>query len=88
VGKWFNLEAHLVQSTGRNADGRLTVWQDGELLWDMHNVRTQHGLRDISGGARVKQSWSANNYSNGLQPSVATIYLDDAAISRSRIWHE
>lgn len=88
VGKWFNLEARLVQSTGSSADGRLTVWQDGQLLWDMRNIRTQHSTHEFSRGARLRQSWSANNYSNGLRPSVATVYIDDAAVSRARIWQD
>jgi hypothetical protein len=37
-------------------------------------VQTRYGYSD------AECSWSVNNYSNGLSPSPATIYVDDAKI--------
>ena len=51
--------------------GRVAIWQDGVRLFDVRNVPTRHADGDCQ--------WSVNNYSNGLTPSSATIYIDDAA---------
>lgn len=74
VRHWFHLEAFLVQS-GR-FDGTLSVWVDDTQLWHFTDVRTKWSHGD--------QRWSVNNYSNGLRPSFAALYVDDAAISASR----
>ena len=75
VGKWFRIEAFLQQSS--DAKGELVVWQDGVQLWDMQNVKTK-----FPGG---DQRWSVNNYSDKLIPSPATLYIDDAEISVTRV---
>jgi hypothetical protein len=75
VRRWFHLEAFLVQSGG--FAGKLTVWVDGSRLWRFPNVRTKWPDGD--------QRWSINNYSNGVLPSVTTLYVDDAAISTKRM---
>lgn len=77
VGEWFQIEVYLQQSEA--FDGRITVWQDGQLVWDIPNVRT------LMPGSRP--SWSINNYSAGLYPDVATLYMDDAAISTLPVGH-
>lgn len=79
VGKWFNIEWHMVQSTGNNADGSLTIWQDGVELFNITNVRTKYSDGD--------QQWSTTSYSDALIPAEVTIYQDDVAISLSRIWN-
>jgi hypothetical protein len=72
VGQWFEVEAHYV-CAGDNT-GRVTIWQNGSemALFDLTNVQTRYADGDCT--------WSANNYSNSLNPSTATIYIDDAAI--------
>lgn len=75
VGKWTNVEA-FYQCDGSGA-GRVTIWQDGTQLWDIQNVNTRYADGDCQ--------WSVNNYSSGLTPATATIYVDDAAISQSPI---
>lgn len=74
VRRWFHIEAFLRQAS--TATGRLTVWQDGLQLWDLPNVKTKYPGGD--------QRWSVNNYSDGITPSPATLYIDDATISVSR----
>lgn len=71
VGRWFNVQA-FYQCDGGGA-GRVTIWQDGVQLWDIQNVNTRYSDGDCQ--------WSVNNYSSGLTPATATIYVDDAAIS-------
>jgi hypothetical protein len=71
VGRWFNVQA-FYQCDGSGA-GRVAIWQDGTQLWDIQNVNTRYADGDCQ--------WSVNNYSSGLTPATATIYVDDAAIS-------
>jgi hypothetical protein len=73
VGRWTHLEVFLMQSS--EFDGRITVWQDGTQLFDLGEVRTRYPDAD--------NEWSVNNYAPLLDPSTATIYVDDAAVTRS-----
>jgi len=73
VGQWTHVEARYVCS-GLSNGGHVTIWQDGTQLWDIATVQTRYGYSDAECG------WSVNNYSNGLSPSPATIYVDDAKI--------
>jgi len=81
VGQWIHLELYLKQNTATNGsdnyDGRLTIWQDGVLLFDMVNVATKYADGD--------QQWSVNLYSDGLVPNPSYIYIDDPAESTTRI---
>ncbi len=74
IGRWFQIEAYLVQSG--QFTGALTVWIDGTLVWDFQNVRTKWPGGD--------QRWSVNNYSNALDPPVLTTFIDDARVSTTR----
>lgn len=75
VGQWFNVQA-FYQCDGSGA-GRVAIWQDGAQLFDIQNVSTRYADGDCQ--------WSVNNYSSGLTPATATIYVDDAAISTTPI---
>ncbi len=75
VGKWFEVEAFY--SCAADNTGRVTFWQDKHLLFDVPDVQTRYSFGDCQ--------WSVNNYSSGLTPSTATIYVDDAAIATRRI---
>jgi hypothetical protein len=72
VRHWVEMEAHYV--CAGTASGHVTIWQNGSPtpLFDVPNVQTRYPDGDCS--------WSVNNYSNGLHPATATIYIDDAAI--------
>lgn len=74
VGRWFKVEARYVRSSTNQ--GRVTVWQDGNLLFDVANVQTQI-INDLG--------WSIANYADTLSPANVTIYADDAAISTARL---
>jgi hypothetical protein len=75
VGRWVHLEVRYRSSP--NADGAITVWQDGTMLFDVGGVRTRYPDGDTQ--------WSVNNYASGIHPDPATIYVDDATISRTRV---
>lgn len=69
-GQWFRVDA-FYKCSGEK-DGRVTFWQDGTQILDVSNVQTRYPDGDCA--------WSVNNYSTSLNPSTATIYVDDAAI--------
>lgn len=77
VGNWTEIEVFLRQSSA--FDGQVIVWQDGVELFNVRDVRTRYPAPN---GAN---EWSVNNYSDAITPSPATIYIDDAVISTSRI---
>lgn len=74
VGQWLQVEAFYQCAADKT--GRVTVWQDGKLLFDVANVRTRYTNGDCE--------WSVNNYSDALSPADATLYIDDAAISATQ----
>jgi hypothetical protein len=69
TGRWVEIAAYVVRADG--PFGRLMLWQDGELLFDLRGVRTAIG---------DNIQWSVNSYSDNLDPADVTIYVDDAAI--------
>lgn len=75
TSKWTQIEA-FYSCSGDNS-GHLAIWQDGALLFDLTNQNTRFEEGDCQ--------WSVNNYSDQLSPSPVTIYIDDAAISLTRI---
>lgn len=75
VGRWFHIEAYLRQSNGY--DGQITIWQDGAQLFDLDQVRTKYQNGD--------QRWSVDSFSNWLDPSFVSLYVDDATVSTSRV---
>ena len=78
VGRWFHVEVYY-KSAGDNS-GAITVWQDGVEIFDVQNVQTRYPNGDTQ--------WALTNYTSRISPDPATIYLDDAAISRSRLGPE
>jgi hypothetical protein len=71
IGQWFNVEA--MYTCAGDATGHVTIWQDGAMLFNLANVQTRYADGDCQ--------WSVDNYSDGLSPAPATIYIDDAVIS-------
>lgn len=69
-GQWVRVDAFYKCSSEKN--GHVTFWQDGTQILDVGNVQTRYPDANCS--------WSVNNYSSSLNPSAATIYVDDAAI--------
>jgi hypothetical protein len=75
VGRWFQVEGYY--QCAANNTGRVTIWQDGKLLFDVQNVRTRYDTGDCQ--------WSVDNYSDMLEPTRSSIYIDDAAIGLQKI---
>ena len=72
--QWVHLEARYVPAVDQA--GRVTIWQDGVQLWDITNVQTAFANNVY---------WSIANYTDDIQPSTASIYIDDAVISSTRV---
>lgn len=75
VGRWVHLEVYLKQS--EQFDGQITVWQDGVELFNVANIRTRP--------PGTIQSWSIDSYGRSLQPNPTTLFVDDVAVSTSRL---
>jgi hypothetical protein len=74
VGQWFQIEAYY-----RNAQddtGRLTFWLDGRQIVDLAN-------QPMAPTPFVE--WNVCSIGADLTPSTAVIYVDDCAVSRSRV---
>jgi hypothetical protein len=76
VGQWVHIEVYYQQGIG---DGRITVWQDGVQLWDLSGITTKYP------DSYQSANWSLNNYTDSIVPNDATIYIDDAVISTTRV---
>ena len=80
-GKWVHFEAFLKQSNA--FDGQITFWQDGVKLFDFRKVKTSY-FNSAYNTWNCDNSWSVNNYSDGISPNPYTLFIDDAAISTTR----
>ncbi|MET0792912.1 MAG: heparin lyase I family protein [Polyangiaceae bacterium] len=71
---WFHLE--VLFRARSDETGRILVWLDDRLVYDLENRRTV--------GASGVQ-WSPCSIGQDVQPSPKVIYVDDAAISGTRV---
>jgi hypothetical protein len=74
VGQWFQIEAYYRNT--QDDTGRLTFWLDGRQIVDLANQPM---------AATPFVEWNACSIGADLTPSTAVIYIDDAAVSRSRV---
>jgi hypothetical protein len=79
IGAWVYLEAFY--KWDKDANGRLVVWQDGVEVLRQENTRTQ---LPYNYGTAPRQ-WAVNAFGDKLDPIPLAMFLDDAAISKSRI---
>lgn len=77
--RWVHFKAFMRQS--KDFDGVLRIWQDGRLIFDQRRIRTSLANCEFNSWCAANE-WSVNNYSSGLLPSPASIYVDDARIRR------
>ncbi len=69
VGRWTHITLYLRRATDHS--GRITVWQDGALLFDVDQVQTAIG---------PSIHFGVSNYTDDITPSNPVIYADDAEI--------
>jgi hypothetical protein len=74
VATWVHFE--ILYRRAADATGRITIWQDGVQILDLPNL--------VTAPTEMIQ-WDAGGGSNNVAPSPATVYLDDATISLSRV---
>jgi hypothetical protein len=71
---WVHFEVFLRKAS--DLTGRVAVWQDGVLIVDRINVAT---------APSSWMEWSVGAATDNIAPSSAIVYIDDAAISLSRL---
>ena len=74
LGTWVHFEIMLLKAA--DATGRITVWQDGVQILDNPGVMTAE---------TDWVQWDAGVASTDIVPTPSVIYMDDAAISLSRL---
>jgi len=74
ISKWVHLEMLLRKAP--DATGEIAVWQDGVLIIDLQNVATAE---------TDWVQWDVGGASNDVAPATGVVYIDDAAISTSRL---
>ena len=77
TGEWVHVESYY--KWDKNSGGSLKVWQNGVEVLRQENTRTQY---PYNYGTMPRQ-WAVNAYGDKFDPNPHTMYLDDAAISKS-----
>jgi hypothetical protein len=72
AGSWFHVEARFQPTSG----GKLRVWLNGSLSYDLEG-------RPEPGGSDVV--FDACNVAESARPTPLTLFVDDAAVSASRV---
>jgi hypothetical protein len=78
VGRWFHVEAFYVPAA--DASGRLQVWLDGAPIYDLSGMPTAP-----AGAAAAPVTWTLGTNTDGLTPTPATLFVDDAYVSLRRL---
>jgi hypothetical protein len=73
IGAWFQLEAYYRNASDRT--GRVTYFLDGVPIVDIQGAM----------GPSSWVEWEACSIGEGLDPAQAVLFIDDAAISRTRV---
>jgi hypothetical protein len=74
VARWFQIE--VLFRPAMDTSGRVVIYLDGKLAYDLENRRTV-GNQDVV--------WTPCNIGTDIEPMPSVLYLDDAAISLSRV---
>src|SRR5882724_1536082 len=73
TAQWFHIE--VFHRTGTDDSGHLTVWQDGQLTFDLV------GHNSLNNNAE----WMVGGVVDALTTSASELFIDDAAITKRRI---
>jgi hypothetical protein len=73
VGDWFQLEAFY--RVASDSSGRLTLWLDGKQILDKAGPT----------GPTPWVAWDVVSVAQVLNPETATIFIDDCAVSNTRV---
>jgi len=73
TNQWVRVDVYYKRAADKT--GQVIVWQNGQMLYNI--TKTQTVMADET------LFWSVNHYSDSISPAPSTMYIDDAAISRS-----
>lgn len=73
LGRWFQVEAFYRNAP--DATARLSVWLDGTLVANLAKATGPSGW----------VGWRVGNIGQDLTPKTVTLYVDDCALSRTRV---
>jgi hypothetical protein len=73
VDEWFQIEAFYRQAG--DSTGRLTLWLDGQQILDLPGAT----------GPTAWTAWDVGSVGEDLTPATALLYVDDCAISNTRV---
>ncbi len=73
IGRWFQVQAYFDYSPG--GDGRFALWLGDQLLYDLRRPFNLPGT----------VYFSVCNVGSALSPTDSAIYVDDAAVSLTRV---
>lgn len=74
VGNWFQIEAYYRNAA--DTTGRVTYWLNGQKIVDVTGQPT---------GPTPWVEWDACSVAENLNPSTTTLYVDDCAVSLTRV---
>jgi hypothetical protein len=94
-GQWHHVEGYVLQNDYGIPNGRITFWQDGQLIFDLQDVETRHDPEDfgfpVSGGGSSRNVVApANVYGRGLRNTddgsfeIHTLF-DNVAVTTERV---
>jgi len=75
TNQWFHLEGYYRR--GQNNDGEVVIWLDGVEIFHVSGYPTVLSDNTLY--------WSLNHYTDWIQPNPFTIYVDDVALSKTRL---
>jgi hypothetical protein len=74
VSRWFQIEAFY--RNAQDTTGRATFWLDGRPILDLANQAM---------ASTPWVEWTASSIGENLNPGTVVLYVDDCAVSRSRV---
>lgn len=77
IGRWFQVEAFL--RAARDNSGRLTIWFDGEQVFEQTDSSTMPSSL---------VEWDVGGVTEAIVPDPATMFIDDACVSKHRLGPE
>lgn len=78
INEWFKVQVRYIQSVTTN--GRVILWLNDQRIYDVSGIVTKP-LTNNNGDIFSEMSWSCNNYAQGLNPAISTLFIDDASIN-------
>jgi len=84
VQQWFHIEVYYKAAT---TNGRIIVWQDGQLIFDLSGPNFDTLRRRCTGGFTTNTYlyWLIGSYADSTVTSRQLVYADDARVTDYRV---